>query len=194
MRLTRRLVERDGTARATATVRTAGALASGGMSLHVSSTRPAPACRLPCHAETGREPGVRPNRDRIASALQWPRSPWTQGQQATAKMKALAGCRPPQNPPLARGTRGRRPFLSLAARQRRDNCARKSNGIARNAPSFGEPVLVRRREPGEANATPATLGSCLRRSRAVREGRPALTRAGNGQPLPHPHPHPHAGR
>ncbi len=46
--------------------------------------------------------------------------------QATAKMKALAGSETPANPPLARGTRGRRPFLSLAGRQRRQRCVRKS--------------------------------------------------------------------
>jgi len=46
-----------------ATVRTAGALASGGMSLHRTSTRPAAACRLPCHAEACREAGARHNRD-----------------------------------------------------------------------------------------------------------------------------------
>ena len=45
--------------------------------------------------------------------------------QATGDDEGPRGRRHPANPPLARGTRGRRPFLSLAARQRRERCVRQ---------------------------------------------------------------------
>ena len=76
--------------------------------------------------------------------------------QATAKMKALAGSDTPAHPPLARGTRGRRPFLSSVL-QRRENRVRKSYSMAMNAVSVG-------------NRAPAQAGTQVKRRSACNPG------------------------
>jgi len=73
--------------------------------------------------------------------------------QATAKMKALAGSDTPAHPPLARGTRGRRPFLSSVL-QRRENRVRKSYSMAMNAVSVGN------RAPAQAGTQVKSRSAC----------------------------------
>jgi len=124
-----------------ATVRTAGALASGGMSLHRTSTRPAAACRLPCHAEACREAGARHNRD----ARHRHDGPLFQ-EAAGRGRSGPRGNDTPAHPSLARGTRGRRPFLSPCS-----SGGRRVSAI----PAAPHPVLLNARKTAASRAVQA---------------------------------------